>query len=53
VEFAKFFGVVVLVAAPCAVISTTTSLLPRVVVVGAALGILGVAIRHHRNRSLV
>jgi hypothetical protein len=53
-EFTKFYGAVLLVAAPCAVFGTTTSPVPRAVAVGVALAILGVAIRHNRkNRSLV
>jgi hypothetical protein len=50
IEFLKIFGVVLLFGVgTCGI----TGRLPQPVLVVAALGLLGIAIHHHRNRSLV
>jgi uncharacterized membrane protein YphA (DoxX/SURF4 family) len=49
VQFLKLFAVVLLLVGPAGAV---LGLLPYPVIVVAALALLGLAIYHHRNRSL-
>jgi len=53
VEFLKFYGFVLLCIAPCAAVGLGLSFIPTPVVVIGAFALLGLAIYHYRNRSLV
>ena len=49
-EFLKLFGVVLLFACP---MCTVQGMIPSPIGIGATVALLGLAIHHHRNRSLL